>query len=123
VLILRLTLVGILAALWLPAHANGSIEKGKLVYVQQCAVCHSTDYNGIGPLHSGVFGRKAGTAPGFAYSPALKTSAVVWGNDSLSQWLADPEKLIPGQKMWVKVEDAGQRQDLVAYLKSLVKSK
>ena len=103
------------------AYANGNIEKGKGLYVQHCAACHSVDYNGAGPAHAGVFGRKVGSVPNFAYSPALKASKLLWTEANLNQWLADPEKLIPGQKMWMKVEESTERQDLVAYLKSLVK--
>ncbi len=114
-LILILTIGGSLA------HAEGDLIKGKDLYAVRCAACHSADYNGVGPAHAGVFGRKAGTAPNFSYSPALKASSVVWSDDSLAQWLSDPEKLIPGQKMWIMVPAAGDRQDLIAYLKSLRK--
>lgn len=103
------------------ADAAGDIAKGKDLYALRCAACHSADYNGVGPAHAGVFGRKAGTAPNYTYSPALKASAVVWSDDTLAQWLADPEKLIPGQKMWITVPTDGDRQDLIAYLKSLGK--
>lgn len=103
------------------ADAAGDIANGKDLYAQRCAACHSVDFNSVGPAHAGVFGRKAGTAPNYTYSAALKTSAVVWSDDTLAQWLEDPEKLIPGQKMWISVPTAGDRQDLIAYLKSLGK--
>ena len=103
------------------ASAEGDVARGKDLYAQRCAACHSVDFNGVGPAHAGVFGRKAGTAPNYTYSPALKASDVVWSDDTLAQWLADPEKLIPGQKMWVSVPVAGERQDLIAYLKTLGK--
>ena len=103
------------------AYAEGDVARGKDLYTQRCAACHSASYNGVGPAHAGVFGRKAGTAPNYTYSPALKASDVVWSDDTLAQWLADPEKLIPGQKMWMTVPTAGDRQDLIAYLKSLGK--
>ena len=103
------------------AHAEGDIARGKDLYVLRCAACHSVDYNGVGPAHAGVFGRKAGSAPNYTYSPALKSSGVVWSEDTLAKWLADPEKLVPGQKMWITVPTAGDRQDLIAYLKTLAK--
>jgi cytochrome c len=101
--------------------ADGDAVKGKDLYSLRCAACHSVEYNGAGPAHAGVFGRKAGAVPNFSYSPALHSSSIVWSNETLSQWLADPEKLIPGQKMWLAVPGAGDRQDLIAYLKSLPK--
>ncbi len=67
-------------------------------------------------MHKNLIGRRAGTAPGFAYSKALKDSNVVWNQESLSRWLTDPEKLIPGQKMFVAVPDATERADIIAYL-------
>lgn len=103
------------------AYAQGDAARGMELYAQRCAACHSLDFNGVGPAHAGVFGRKAGTALNYSYSPALKASSVVWSDDTLAQWLADPEKLIPGQKMWFAVPVADERQDLIAYLKSLGK--
>ena len=102
-------------------HADGNLAEGKALYAARCAACHSVDFNGVGPAHTGVFGRKAGTAPNYSYSPALKTSSVIWSDVTLDQWLGDPEKLIPGQKMWISVPIASERQDLIAYLKSLSK--
>ena len=63
-----------------------------------------------------MFGRKAGSAAGYAYSPAVKASAIVWNEKTLDQWLAGPEKLIPGQKMGYLVPSAQDRADLIAYL-------
>ena len=103
------------------AYAEGDVARGNELYAQRCAACHSPDFNGVGPAHAGVFGRKAGTALNYSYSSALKASSVIWSEDTLAQWLADPEKLIPGQKMWFAVPVAGERQDLIAYLKSLGK--
>ena len=106
-----------LAALHLPlAHAEGDAASGKSLYAARCAACHSLQFNGVGPTHKNLIGRRAGTAAGYGYSPALKESTVVWGEDSLSRWLADPEKLIPGQRMSISIPDAKQRADIVAYL-------
>ena len=96
----------------------GNPAKGKETYAQRCAACHSIDYNGAGPSHRALLGRKAGGVAYYAYSAALKASSVVWSAQSLDRWLADPEKLIPGQKMWVSVPDAVERQNIIAYLQS-----
>jgi len=108
-----------LAGLLAPAWADGDVAHGKALYQQRCAVCHSVQYNGVGPAHQGVFGRHAGRAPGFAYSPAVHDSNVTWNESSLDRWLTDPEQFIPGQKMGFSVPDAGERADLIAYLKTL----
>jgi cytochrome c len=93
-------------------------EAGRALYQARCTACHSLDFNGVGPAHRGVFGRAAAQAPGFAYSDALKASGLVWNEDTLDRWLADPEKVAPGQRMGVSVPDAEDRSDLIAYLKT-----
>jgi cytochrome c len=98
------------------AHAEGDAAVGKALYTARCAACHSIEYNAVGPTHKNLIGRRAGTAPGFAYSAALKNSSVVWNDETLRRWLADPEKFIPGQKMFVSVPDEQERAHIVAYL-------
>jgi cytochrome c len=98
-------------------HAASDPVNGKTLYQARCAVCHSIDFNGVGPSHRGVFGRPAAKAKGFAYSAALKSSGLVWSETSLDRWLADPEKLVPGQSMGVNVPEAQARADLIAFLK------
>jgi cytochrome c len=88
-----------------------------VLYQARCAACHSLDYNGAGPAHRGVFGRAAAQVAGFAYSDALKATRLVWNEESLDRWLADPEKFAPGQRMGLSVPDAKERSDLIAYLK------
>jgi cytochrome c2 len=74
------------------------------------------DSNKAGPLLGGVVGRRAGSAPGYHYSPALKSAGLVWSTDNLDQWLTAPQKFIPGARMPVRVLDAPSRRDIVAYL-------
>lgn len=106
-----------IAAALTPALAAGDAEAGRALYQSRCTACHSLDFNGVGPAHRGVFGRAAAQAKGFAYSDALKASRLVWTEDALDRWLADPEKTAPGQRMGVNVPDAKERADLIAYLK------
>jgi len=94
-------------------------EKGRALYGLRCAACHSVEYSGIGPAHKGVYGRRIGSAPGYDYSPALKAASGRWTEESLQSWLTDPERFLPGQKMGVKLESAAERDDVIAYLKSL----
>ena len=97
----------------------GDAAHGLALYQAQCAACHSVDYNSVGPAHKGVFGRTAGTFPGYTYSSALVGSKIVWSAKTLDRWLTDPEALVPGQKMGYRVPDAGARADLIAYLKQI----
>jgi len=100
-------------------QAEGDAAKGKEIYESRCFACHSVDSNRVGPMHMGVFGRKAGSVADFEYSKALKKSKVVWDDRTLDQWLTNPEKLIPGQAMGFQVTEAADRADVIAYLKTL----
>ncbi len=99
--------------------AAGDAKAGQLLYEQKCTGCHAVDANRVGPAHRGVFGRKAGGVPDFAYSSALKNSQVIWNEQTLQAWLADPEKLIAGQAMYFRVTSAQSQQDIIAYLATL----
>jgi len=112
-----------LAVLASSALAAGDADAGRVLYQARCSACHALDYNGVGPAHRGVFGRAAAQAPGFAYSDALKASRQVWNEESLDRWLADPEKVAPGQRMGVSVPEAKDRSDLIAYLKKAAAAK
>ena len=100
-----------------PARA-GDAERGGELYEARCTGCHSIDANRVGPMHRGVFGRKAGSVAGFAYSSAVKASPVIWREDTLDRWLSNPQATIPGQRMNFTVGEARDRADIIAYLKS-----
>ena len=101
-----------------PAPA-GSAIKGKDIYDARCSACHSVEDNRVGPMHLGVFGRKAGGIKSYRYSDALNKSKVVWSHDTLTAWLSNPEALIPGQRMGYAMDNAQDREDVVAYLATL----
>lgn len=117
----RLLIALITAAPAAASLAAGDAAKGQQLYEQRCSGCHSVDAHRVGPLHRNVFGRKAGTAAGYDYSPALRASRLRWDEATLAAWLADPEKLIPGQRMGYAVGNAADRGNLVAYLRSVSK--
>jgi cytochrome c len=109
--------------LCLPAHAAGDATRGQEAYEARCGGCHSVDADRIGPRHRGLIGRRAGSVPGFAYSPALAASRFAWDAGLLDRWLVDPEALVPGQRMGYRLDDAQARADIVAYLMSLDRSR
>lgn len=92
--------------------------RGKTLY-QGCTACHSIDENDIGPKHRGVVGRRAGTVEDYAYSPALKTSGLTWDARTLDRWLSNPSELVPGTKMYFKLDSPQDRADVIAYLMQL----
>jgi cytochrome c len=73
----------------------------------------------VGPKHRGVFGRRAGSVADYAYSAALKASGLTWDSATLDHWLANPSQLVPGTKMYFKIDDAKSRADIIAYLAQL----
>jgi cytochrome c len=97
---------------------RGDPERGRALYAN-CTSCHSIDENDIGPRHRGVVGRKAGTAPDYAYSAALKASGIVWDKGTLDRWLTNPSAMVPGTKMFFLVPDPQARADIIAYLAEL----
>ena len=103
------------------AVAGQPEEAGKEIYQAQCSACHSNQpsVNGIGPSLAGVAGRKAGSLPGFHFTPALQGSGLVWTADSFTQFMADPSKLVPGTAMTVTVPEATGRTALFTYLATL----
>jgi cytochrome c len=102
------------------AHADGDAARGEQLY-RGCEDCHSIDKNEVGPMHRGVFGRPASTVPGYNYSLALKKSNIVWTEDNLDKWLTNPQSLVPGAKMFYKVNNPQDRADLIAFLKERAK--
>jgi cytochrome c len=96
----------------------GDPVHGKLLY-QACTACHSIDENDLGPKHRGVFGRRAGSVADYSYSAALKASGLVWDRAMLDRWLANPSQLVPGAKMYFKIDDPKSRADIIAYLEQL----
>jgi len=95
---------------------RGDAARGKTLY-QACAACHSIDENDVGPKHRGVVGRRAGSVADYAYSPALKRSELAWDEATLDRWLTNPSALVPGTKMFFKLDDPQARADVIAYLK------
>ena len=103
-----------------PAGA-GDPEKGKALF-RACAFCHTLGPDGgrrAGPTLHHLFGREAGSVAGYAYSDALRNSGIVWTEDTVSRLFeVGPDTMTPGSKMPLqRMTDAGQRADLIAYLR------
>ena len=106
------------------AAQEGDATAGATVF-KKCATCHiaDTDKNKVGPSLNGVFGRKAGTHPGFTYSAAMKQageSGLVWDETTLRDYLHDPKLKVKGTKMaFVGLKDDTEITNLIAYLKQV----
>jgi cytochrome c2 len=105
------------------ARAEGDASRGEKKFID-CAACHSIEASkhGVGPSLAGLFGRKAGENPDFRFSPAMKRSGIVWSPQTLDQYIADPQKTVPANRMpYAGMPDATERADLMAYLQKVLK--
>ncbi len=104
--------------------ATADPKKGAAVF-KLCQVCHSLEQKGgfkPGPGLYGLFGRTAGTVPGFAYSKVMVDSQVVWTPETMDHWIEAPAKFIPGNRMvFVGVKKPQDRANLIAYLQAETK--
>jgi len=100
------------------AFADGDAGRGEKRF-EECVACHALEKGkeSVGPDLHGVFDRKAGEAADFRYSPALKRSGIVWSEQTVDTFIADPQAVIPGNRMpFAGIPDASARADLIAYL-------
>lgn len=113
----RLALAAALLAAVAAARAAPGSLPGEQVYAR-CVACHALAYDRVGPRHCGLVGRRAGSVPGYAYSPAMKNSGLTWDEKTLDRFLAQPVKTVPGTTMtYDGIADPKERADLIAYLK------
>jgi len=124
-LVIASTLGLLVAASITQSHADempaGDPLRGETIY-HKCQGCHSLDRNRVGPKHMGLFGRQAGSLADFDYSAAMKNSGIVWSEQTLDSFLADPRGVVPGTKMtYAGIKNAQDRADLIAYLKEATK--
>ena len=119
---MRLLVAAIAWALLAHPAKGADPAKGDQLFFSYCSRCHSLEpaRHLTGPSLAGFIGRKAGTAEGFHYSDALKSANLVWDEKTLDAWLANSTALIPGNLMrFPGVPDPQERQDLIAYLKTV----
>ena len=109
-----------------PAFAAGDADAGKKVFTR-CMVCHeaATDTNKIGPSLHGVIGRKAGSAPNFNYSDAMKKAGaggLVWDETNIAAYIKAPKVKVPGNKMpFAGLQSDTDIANVIAYLEAAAK--
>jgi cytochrome c2 len=123
---------------WMPAFAGmtmafvftatanaqqGDAARGEQKFVE-CAACHSVEkgVTNVGPTLAGIFGRQAGALADYRYSAAMRKSGITWTPQALDEYIADPQKRIPANRMpYAGLPDAAARADLIAYLEKATK--
>jgi cytochrome c2 len=123
----RSTVLGSLFAL-MPAAAiaaePGNAEAGEDVF-KKCRACHDVGAdakNKVGPLLTGIVGRKVGSVEGFTYSDANRAfgeKGAIWTEEELLKYLESPLTYMPKNKMaFAGLKDEQDRLDVIAYLKT-----
>lgn len=117
--------LGILAILlslaFSPAHAGenpaDAHARGAVIY-ERCAACHALQSDRTGPHHCGLIGRRAGSVPGFIYSPAMRKSRIIWTEANLDRFIKAPMAFIPGTAMgYDGIKNDAERHDLLVFLR------
>lgn len=99
------------------APGSGDPTAGRLVF-RKCQACHSMEPGKtiLGPSLASIIGRKAGSEPGYSYSPAMKQANIVWDAKTLDAYLNDPQKVVPGNKMpFPGLKTDTDRVDVIAF--------
>lgn len=106
------------------AYAEGDPAKGEKAF-RKCQACHTVEQgkHRVGPSLYQVVGRPVASAEGYdRYSDAMKAKAaegMVWTEENLDAYLADPRGFIPGNKMiFPGIKKEEERADVIAFLKS-----
>jgi cytochrome c len=116
---MRVKAFGLVAASFMATSAANAQTVPYPMAFAVCAGCHSTQPGKtmFGPSLAGLAGRKAGSVPGYAYSPALKASGLIWNAATLDRWLKSPQRLVPGTRMpSAGIQDAKARKAVIGYL-------
>jgi cytochrome c len=103
-------------------QVDQDVGLGERQFARKCSICHTLTPDGAnraGPTLYDVFGRRAGTLPGYIYSEALKNSDIIWDEDTIGRLFGDgPQEVVPGTKMPLqKMTNAEERNALIAFLK------
>jgi len=110
-------------AVFVSPGAAGDAALGQKVF-NKCKACHEVaePKNRVGPSLKGLFGRSAGSVEGFAYSEAMKNSGIVWSEDTLKAYLADPKTVVPGTKMsFTGLKKHEEIENILEYLEEATK--
>ena len=107
----------------MPFMAKADVAAGE-AQLKKCTACHTFDKggkNGVGPNQWGLVGSNFGHMEGYAYSDAIKAKhSEKWTEQALSDFLANPKKYLPGNKMsFAGMKKPEDRANLIAYLKTL----
>ena len=105
-----------------------SMPNGERQFMRKCSICHALTpppSRKAGPTLYNLFGRRAGTVPGYRYSDILTGSDIIWSDDTIDALFdIGPDHYIPGSKMPMqRIRAPEDRRDLVDYLRVATRAK
>jgi cytochrome c len=103
-----------------------TMGNGERQFARKCSICHSLTDDGIrraGPNLQGLFGRRAGSLPGYIYSDTVANSDIIWSETTIDRLFDEgPDHYIPGTKMPMqRIVSPDDRADLIAFLRDNTK--
>jgi cytochrome c len=94
-------------------------DHGKQLF-QACAACHTDRPDALGPSLKGVVGRKSAALGDFRYSNPMRRANLVWDEENLRAYIADPQAKVPGNRMpFAGLHDPKDVDDVIAFLNTL----
>lgn len=100
-----------------------SEKKGAKIFKTKCSQCHTIDSGGAnkqGPNLHGIYGKLSGSNKDYNYSKAMGSINIEWNENTLLEYLKNPKKYIPGNKMaFAGIKKEKERLDLINYIKTL----
>jgi len=101
------------------AELSPQQKLGKRLFIM-CEACHNVkegEPHKVGPNLHGIFGREAGSLTDFKYSEAVMNSNITWSDETIREWLINPNDYIQGTNMvFVGLPKKRQQDALLAYL-------
>ncbi len=99
----------------------GTMSNGERQFRRKCSICHALTGDGdrrAGPTLAGLFGRRAGSVAGYAYSDSVANAGLTWDAGTIDALFdIGPEHYLPGTKMPMqRIADPGDRADLIEFL-------
>jgi len=89
----------------------------------QCVVCHSVEKGGpmrVAPNLWSIVGAPKAREKGYGYSTALASAGGVWTQQDLNDYLAAPDKFLPGtKKTIIGLPKPKERAELITFLATL----
>lgn len=89
----------------------------------RCVVCHSLEKDGplrVAPTLWGIVRADKGRFEWYGYSTALAQAEGQWTEQELDDYLADPDKFLPGtKKTLIGIADANERGEIIEFLQTL----